>query len=110
MFQGFCNGVPSSIARRTHLGQQTCVTQKGPPSRGGEFVGAFTGEYALEDQVAHLELPVTHEPLVIAPERLTVLCVASLYAWTRGEPMVISGGGGMAIASYIKKKGVSPMA
>jgi hypothetical protein len=79
------------------------------PAGGGEFVGAFTGEYALEDQVAHLELPVTHEPLVIAPERLTVLCVASLYAWTRGEPMVISGGG-VAIASYIKKKGVSPMA
>jgi hypothetical protein len=33
------------------------------------------GEYALEHQVAHLELPITHEPLVIAPELLTIPCV-----------------------------------
>jgi hypothetical protein len=43
---------------------------------GGEFVGTFTGEYALEDQVAHLELPITHEPLVIASECLTVPCIS----------------------------------
>jgi hypothetical protein len=42
---------------------------------GGEFVCAFTGEYAPKHQVIHLELPASHEPLVIALECLTVLCV-----------------------------------
>jgi hypothetical protein len=42
---------------------------------GGELVCAFTGEYATEHQVVHLELPTMHEPLVIALERLMISCV-----------------------------------
>jgi hypothetical protein len=33
----------------------------------------------LELQVAHLELPTTHEPLVITPECLTVPCISDSY-------------------------------
>jgi hypothetical protein len=102
-----------------------------PPSRG-ELVCAFTGEYTLEYHITHLELPATHEPLVIAPERLTVLCVSDsclpsslvdevniitpeqvlrgfiicLDTW---EPMVISRER-IASTPYTKKKGVSPVA
>jgi hypothetical protein len=35
---------------------------------GGELVCTFTGEYSPEHHIAHLELPATHEPLVIAPD------------------------------------------
>jgi hypothetical protein len=42
---------------------------------GGELVCTFTGEYASEHQIIHLELPTTLEPLVIALECLTVPCV-----------------------------------
>jgi hypothetical protein len=42
---------------------------------GGELVCAFTGEYAPEHQIVHLELPTMHELLVIAPERLTLPCI-----------------------------------
>jgi hypothetical protein len=45
----------------------------------GELVCAFTGEYALEHQIIHLELPTMHELLVIAPERLMVPCVSESY-------------------------------
>jgi hypothetical protein len=43
---------------------------------GGEFVCTFTGEYAQVHQVAHLELPATHELLMIALERLMVPCIS----------------------------------
>jgi hypothetical protein len=42
----------------------------------GEFICAFTGEYASEHQVAHLELPAMHESSTIALEHLTVLCIS----------------------------------
>jgi hypothetical protein len=42
---------------------------------GGELVFTFTGEYAPEQQIIHLELPTMYEPLVIASERLMVLCI-----------------------------------
>jgi hypothetical protein len=43
---------------------------------GGELVHSLTGKNAPKHQIVHLELPTTHEPLVIAPERLTVPCVS----------------------------------
>jgi hypothetical protein len=49
---------------------------KGTLPVGGEFVCPFMGEYALEHHVTHLELPATHELLVIALERPTVLRVS----------------------------------
>jgi hypothetical protein len=48
---------------------------EGTLAAGGELVCTFTGEYASEDQVIHLELPATHELLVIALEHLKVLCI-----------------------------------
>jgi hypothetical protein len=75
MFHGFGSSVPPSLARRTHLGRQTCVTWKGP-TQWGELVQAFTGKYAPEHQIIHLELPTMHKPLVVAPERLEVSCIS----------------------------------
>jgi hypothetical protein len=42
---------------------------------GGELVCAFTGKYAPEYLIVHLELPTIHEPLVIVLERLMVPCI-----------------------------------
>jgi hypothetical protein len=42
---------------------------------GGELVHSFTGKNVPEHQIVHLKLPTTHEPLVIAPERLSVPCI-----------------------------------
>jgi hypothetical protein len=46
---------------------------------GGELVCAFTGEYASEHQIVHLELPTMHRPLVIASEHRTVSCILESY-------------------------------
>jgi hypothetical protein len=48
--------------------------RKDPPS-GGELVQAFMRKYASEHQIIHLELPTMHKPLVVAPERLVILCI-----------------------------------
>jgi hypothetical protein len=48
---------------------------KGTLPVGGEFVCAFTGEYASKHQVIHQKLSAMHKPLVIALERLMVLCI-----------------------------------
>jgi hypothetical protein len=42
---------------------------------GGELVYTFTGKYALEHQIVHLELPTMHNLLVVAPEHLVVPCI-----------------------------------
>jgi hypothetical protein len=49
------------------------------PPREGELVCAFAGEYAPEHQIVHLELPIMHELLVIAFERLTVPHISKSY-------------------------------
>jgi hypothetical protein len=78
MLQGFGNGVPSSVPRRTRPGQQKCVTQKGPSQwGGGECACTFTGKYAPEHQDDHLELPTTYKPLVIASECL-MMCTLTV--------------------------------
>jgi hypothetical protein len=73
----FDSGSPSSLAKRTHPGWQTWVTQKGPSQRGGggELVGALSAKDLPEHQTIHLELPAMHEPFVVAPKRLLVLCI-----------------------------------
>jgi hypothetical protein len=43
---------------------------------GGELVCAFTRKYAPEHQIVHLELPIIHKPLVIAPECLMIPCIS----------------------------------
>jgi hypothetical protein len=41
---------------------------EGTLQAGGELVHSLMGKNALEHQNAHLELPATHKPLVIAPD------------------------------------------
>jgi hypothetical protein len=57
----------SSLANLCHP-ERTILT-------GGEFVQAFSGKYVPEHQIAHLELPTMHKPLLIAPKRLVVPCI-----------------------------------
>jgi hypothetical protein len=75
MFQGFKNGSPSSVAKRTHPGRQTWVTRKGPSQQGGEFVGALLAKDLPEHQIIHLELSAAHEPFMVAPKSLLVPCI-----------------------------------
>jgi hypothetical protein len=42
---------------------------------GGKFVHALSVKHPSEDQIIHLELFASHEPLVVAPERLPVACI-----------------------------------
>jgi hypothetical protein len=42
---------------------------------GGKFIHALLAKHPPEDQIIHLELPASHEPLVVAPERLLVACI-----------------------------------
>jgi hypothetical protein len=42
---------------------------------GGKFVHALQVKHPPEDQIIHLELPASHEPLVVVPERLLVACI-----------------------------------
>jgi hypothetical protein len=44
------------------------------PSRG-KFVHALPTMHPPEDQIIHLELPASHEPLVVVPELLPVACI-----------------------------------
>jgi hypothetical protein len=44
-----------------------------------ELMQAFLGKYASEHQIVHLELPIMHKSLVIAPERLAVPCISESY-------------------------------
>jgi hypothetical protein len=132
MFHGFDSDIPSSVAKRTHPRQQTCITRKGPSQRGARGGRAFTDEYAPEHQIVHLELPTIHEPMVIALERLIVLCISKscLPSSLIDEVDIITpelvlrgfvvcldtegdhGGlrGIIASAPYTKKKDVSPVA
>jgi hypothetical protein len=41
----------------------------------GKFVLALLAKHLPEDQIIHLELPASHERLVVVPERLPVACI-----------------------------------
>jgi hypothetical protein len=68
MLHGRGTGSPSSVARRTHPGRHTRVTRKGPSQLGESL-------FIPSRLRIHLELPATHEPLMIALERLLVACI-----------------------------------
>jgi hypothetical protein len=57
-------------SRSAHLGYPV-----GTFPAGGKFVRALPAKHLPEDQIIHLELPASHEPLVVAPERLPVACI-----------------------------------
>jgi hypothetical protein len=42
---------------------------------GRKFVHALSAKHLPEDQIIHLEFPASHEPLVVASERLPVACI-----------------------------------
>jgi hypothetical protein len=60
----------ADASRSTHLGYPV-----GTFPAGGKFVHALPTKHPLEDQIIHLELPASYEPLVVAPERLSVACI-----------------------------------
>ena len=49
---------------------------EGPLPAGGEFVEPRSVQDPSQDEVASSELPTVHEPLMIAPERLVVVCIS----------------------------------
>jgi hypothetical protein len=57
-------------SRSAHLGYPV-----GTFPAGGKFVHDLLAKHPPEDQIIHLELPASHEPLVVAPERLPVACI-----------------------------------
>jgi hypothetical protein len=75
MFHGRGIGSPSSVAKRTHPGRHAWVTRKGHSYQGGKLIHALPVKHPLEDQIIHLELSASHEPLVVALECLPVACI-----------------------------------
>jgi hypothetical protein len=49
-------------SRSAHLGYLV-----GTFPAGGKFVHALPAKHPPEDQIIHLEVPASHEPLVVAP-------------------------------------------
>jgi hypothetical protein len=60
----------ADTSRSAHLGYPV-----GTFPVGEKFVHALSAKHLPEDQIIHLELPASHEPLVVAPERLSVACI-----------------------------------
>jgi hypothetical protein len=42
---------------------------------GGKLVHALPVKHPPENQIIHLELSASHEPLVVTPERLPIMCI-----------------------------------
>ena len=49
---------------------------EGPLPAEGEFMEPYSVLDSPQDEVASLELPAVHKPLMIAPERLVVACIS----------------------------------
>jgi hypothetical protein len=117
----------ADTSRSTHLGYP-----EGTILVGGKFIHALPIKHPPKDQIIHLELSTSHEPLVVAPEHLPVACIFNsrlpsslvdqvniltselvlrdfIICLTRREHMVTSGGRTTS-APYTMKKCVSPMA
>jgi hypothetical protein len=60
----------ADTSRSTYLGYLV-----GTFPAGGKFVHALLTNHPSEDQIIHLDLPASHKPLVVAPERLLVACI-----------------------------------
>jgi hypothetical protein len=60
----------ANASRSAHLGYLI-----GTFLAGGKFVHALSAKHPPEDQIIHLELLASHEPLVVAPEHLPVPCI-----------------------------------
>jgi hypothetical protein len=60
----------ADTSRSAHLGYLI-----GTFLAGGKFVHALPAKHPFEGQIIHLELPASHELLVVAPERLSVACI-----------------------------------
>jgi hypothetical protein len=60
----------ADTSRSKHLG-----CPEGTFLAGEKFVRALPIKHPLEDQIIHLKLYASHEPLVVAPKRLPVACI-----------------------------------
>jgi hypothetical protein len=60
----------ADTSRSTHLGYS-----EGTILVGGKFIHVLPVKHPSEDQIIHLELSTSHEPLVVAPEHLPVTCI-----------------------------------
>jgi hypothetical protein len=60
----------ADASRSAHLGYL-----EGTFPEGGNVLQALPGKHPPEDQIIHLELSASHEPLVVALERLPVACI-----------------------------------
>jgi hypothetical protein len=60
----------ADASRSAHLGYPV-----GTFPAGEKFVHVLQTKHPPEDQIIHLELTASHEPLVVAPERLPVACI-----------------------------------
>jgi hypothetical protein len=60
----------ADTSRSAHLGYPV-----GTFPAGGKFVHALPAMHPPEDQIIHLVLPASHEPLVVVPELLPVACI-----------------------------------
>jgi hypothetical protein len=60
----------ADTSRSAHLGYPI-----GTFLAGGKFVHALPAKHPFEGQIIHLELPASHELLVVAPERMPVACI-----------------------------------
>jgi hypothetical protein len=60
----------ADTSRSAHLGYP-----EGTFPASGKLVNALPVKHPPEDQIIHLELFASHEPLVVAPECLSVACI-----------------------------------
>jgi hypothetical protein len=135
MFHGFGSDIPSSSARRTHPGRQTCVTQKGPSQRGGGACASLHGKVcigapdrppgaAYHSQIAGGSARAPGRTVHFKELLAIFFCRQGRHhhpgagpAWLRRMPEHNRGGGDHGdlwgdniFGPYTKKKGVSPMA
>jgi hypothetical protein len=60
----------ADTSRSAHLGYP-----EGTFPTGGKFVHALPVKHPPKDQIIHLELPTSYEPLVVVLERLPIVCI-----------------------------------
>jgi hypothetical protein len=58
---------------------------EGTFSAGGKFVYVLLIKHPPEDKIIHLELSASHEPLMVAPEHLSIACIFN----SRLSPLLI---------------------
>ena len=66
---------PFFCGKENAFGPAYFCNLEGTLPAGGEFVEPCSVQNPPQDEVASLELPTVHEPLMITPKRLVVVCI-----------------------------------